>query len=199
MKKSVVIAVLGLAVSAVSSFGQGSMIFNSYTANDSAGVLTHFSGGLGSGLVGAGYSADLLYSLTPIADVAGNGPLTPGWSLSGAGVPSVQSVITPFGTSGVLLGYFQSPANFGLNVYTAGTTVYFEVLAYQTAAGSYANSLAGRGHSATFSTTLATGATPPPLMVDFGAFTVSPVPEPTTLALAGLGGLSLLLFRRKQS
>jgi hypothetical protein len=30
-------------------------------------------------------------------------------------------------------------------------------------------------------------------------FTVQPVPEPTTLALAGLGGLSLLLLRRKQS
>jgi hypothetical protein len=25
-----------------------------------------------------------------------------------------------------------------------------------------------------------------------------PVPEPTTLALAGLGGLSLLLFRRRK-
>ena len=28
---------------------------------------------------------------------------------------------------------------------------------------------------------------------------LSPVPEPTTLALGALGGLSLLLFRRKQS
>jgi len=28
--------------------------------------------------------------------------------------------------------------------------------------------------------------------------TVVPVPEPTTLALAGLGGLSLLLFRRRK-
>ena len=28
---------------------------------------------------------------------------------------------------------------------------------------------------------------------------IEPVPEPTTLALAGLGGLSLLLFRRRKS
>jgi hypothetical protein len=35
-----------------------------------------------------------------------------------------------------------------------------------------------------------------------GGFTetliINPVPEPTTLALAGLGGLSLLLFRRRK-
>ena len=29
-------------------------------------------------------------------------------------------------------------------------------------------------------------------------YTVAPVPEPTTLALAGLSGLSLLLFRKRK-
>jgi hypothetical protein len=201
MKKSVVIAVLGLAVGAVSSFGQGAISFNSYFANGSLGFQTMFSGALGSSAVGAGYSADLLYSLTPISDVAGNGSLTPGWIFSGAGAPSVNNVITPFGTTPATLGYFQSPANFMLNPYTAGTTVYFEVIAYQTAAGSYDASLAGRGHSAEFSATLAVAPNLPGF-VSFTPFTVSPagvIPEPTTLALAGLGGLSLLLFRRKQS
>ena len=197
MKKSVVIAILGLAVGAVSSFGQGSIQFNSYIANSLDGILTSFSGSLGSGPVGAGYSADLLYSTTPIADVAGNGSLSPGWSFSGAGAPSVFNVATPFGTSGASLGYFQSGNVFALTPYTAGTTVYFEVLAYQTAAGSYAGSL-NRGHSAPFSATLATGLNLPDT-ANFTPFTVSEVPEPATLALAGLGGLSLLLFRRKQS
>jgi PEP-CTERM motif len=198
MKKSVVIALLGLAVGAVSSFGQGTIVFNSYIANGSVGIPTLFSGVLGSGPVGAGYSADLLYSLTPIADVAGNGLLTPGWIFSGAGAPSVQSVVTTFGTSGPTLGYFQNlSANFGLIPYTAGTPVYFEVIAYQTASNSYAGSL-NRGHSAQFSATLATGLTLPDT-ANFAPFTVSLVPEPTTLALAGLGGLGLLLFRRKQS
>jgi hypothetical protein len=32
----------------------------------------------------------------------------------------------------------------------------------------------------------------------FVGFGVAPVPEPSTLALAGLGGLSLLLFRRRR-
>jgi len=34
--------------------------------------------------------------------------------------------------------------------------------------------------------------------VDSITFTATPVPEPTTLALAGLGGLGLLLFRRRK-
>lgn len=33
----------------------------------------------------------------------------------------------------------------------------------------------------------------------FTMYTVTPVPEPTTLALAGLGGLSLLLLRRRKA
>lgn len=197
MKKSVAIAILGLAVGAVSSFGQGSIQFNSYFANNNEGILTMFSGALGSGPVGAGYSADLLYSLSPIVDSAGNGSLTPGWSFSGAGAPSLVNVATPFGTSGATLGYFQGPT-FAVLPYTVGTTVYFEVLAYQTASGSYSNSLAGRGHSAPFSATLTTGLGLPDT-ANFAPFTVSQVPEPATLALAGLGGLGLLLFRRKQS
>jgi hypothetical protein len=202
MKKSLVIAALGLTVAAVSSFGQGSMTFNSYLANGSAGILTTFSGSLGSGPVGAGYTADLLWSLTPITDVAGNGALTAGWNLSGAGNGSTYNVATPFGTTGTTIGYFQSALNpFQLNPYTAGSTVYFEVIAYQTGL-TYGTSLGGRGHSATFSTTLATGNAFP---TDIGAaglqpFTVSAVvPEPTTLALAGLGGLaSLVMIRRKK-
>jgi hypothetical protein len=200
MKKSVIIAALGMTVGAVSSFGQGAMTFNSYLANATAGVIVDFSAGLGGGPVATGYTADLLYSLSPITEAAGNGAISGGWTLASAVSPSVQSVTTPFGTTSTDSGYFQGPNNFVLTPYTAGTTVYFEVIAYQTANG-YAASL-DRGHSASFSTTLATGSNLP---TDIGAagmtpFLVSPVPEPTTLALAGLGGLaSLVAFRRKQA
>ncbi|HXI72582.1 MAG TPA: PEP-CTERM sorting domain-containing protein [Verrucomicrobiae bacterium] len=194
MKKSVVIAALGLAIGAVSSFAQGSIQFNSYFANGSAGILTHFGGPLGNGLVGAGYTADLLWSLSPITDTAGNGSLNAGWNFSST---SVQSVATPFGTTPSTLGYFQSPQNFFLNPYTAGTTVYFEVIAYQTGS-TYANSQ-NRGHSDSFSAVLTTGLSTPGF-VAFNPFTVTPVPEPATLALAGLGGLaSLVMLRRKKA
>ncbi|HEX4349393.1 MAG TPA: PEP-CTERM sorting domain-containing protein, partial [Verrucomicrobiae bacterium] len=56
-----------------------------------------------------------------------------------------------------------------------------------------------RGHSAEFSSTLATGLTTPPYGL-FSSFTVAAVPEPATLALAGLGGLaSLVMLRRKKA
>jgi hypothetical protein len=201
MKKSVVIIALGLAVSAVSSFAQGQMTFNSYLADNSLGVPIYFSTALGGGLVGAGYEADLAYSLTPFTDTSGNGALNPLLSLSGAGTPSVNNVVTPFGTSGTQLGYFQGALNFQLTPYTTGTTVYFEVLAYQISAGSYAASTV-RGHSAVFSSTLIDGpALPQDIgLAGFATYMVASVPEPTTLALAGLGGLaSLVAFRRKQS
>jgi hypothetical protein len=199
MKKSVIIAALGLAAGAVSSFGQGTIIFNSYLANASVGIQTLFNSSLGGGPVGAGFTADLLYSLTPITDASsGHGALTPGWITSGSGAPSDFNVAVGFGTSPKTLGYFQGTENFVLNPYTAGSTVYFEVIAYQTAAGSYANATQ-RGHSASFSATLATGINSPN-EVAFAPFTVDPVPEPTTLALAGLGGLaSLMALRRRQS
>jgi hypothetical protein len=200
MKKSVVIAALGFLGCAVSSFGQGQMTFNSYLASNSNGILVNFSAGLGGGEVGAGYTADLLYSLSPISDVAGNGSLNPSFNLSGAGAPSTFSLVTPFGTTPSTLGYFQGVNNFQLNPYTAGSTIYFEVIAYQT--GLTYGTSANRGHSASFSTTLATGINSPTDigLAGFAPFTVSAVPEPATLALAGLGGLaSLVMLRRKNA
>jgi len=197
MKKSVILAVLGLAAGAITSFGQGSIAFDAYFANSSSGAtkITFQSGG---GLVGAGYTADVLYSLTPITDAAGSGALTPGWLTSGSGAPSVNNVSAPFETGGKA-GWFVSPSLFTLTPYTTGTTVYFEVIGYTTG-DSYANAPV-RGHSASFSDVLATGAIQP-AYAQFSSFTLAPVatPEPTTLALAGLGGLaSLVALRRKQA
>ena len=196
MKKSVILAVLGLAAGVATSFGQGSLSFNSYNAGSSGSTTVNFSAGLGGGLVSSGYSADILYSLSAITEAAGSGALTGGWILSGAGAPSQHSLVTAFGTGGNS-GDFTPTSNFTLLPYTAGTTVYFEIVAYQTSAGSYANS-AIRGHSASFSDILATGLQTVP-DATYGSFQVFSVPEPTTLALAGLGGLSLLMLRRKQS
>jgi len=195
MKKSVVIAALGLAVGAVSSYGQGFLSFNSYTAGPSSTGVKIFNTD-GTTPLAAGWTADLAWSTTPISDAAGSGALNASLAIAAAAAPSVQPVATPFDTAHP--GYFQGSSNFALNPYTAGTTVYFEVLAYETG-DTYANSPI-RGHSASFSTTLTTGLATPVLPL-FGSFNVvSVVPEPTTLALAGLGGLaSLIALRRKQS
>jgi hypothetical protein len=196
MKKTVIIAALGLTA-ALSSFGQGSMAFNSYTAGpNSTGVKIYNVGGLIA--LSTGWTADLVWSMSPISDTSGNGNLLAGWNSTSVS-PSFKDVSTSF-QSGSLAGYFQSVNNFALSTYTAGTPVYFEILAYQTSAGSYANSLI-RGHSSPFTVAgLTTGATAVPNMPLFQSFSVAAVPEPATLALAGLGGLaSLVMLRRKKA
>ena len=45
---------------------------------------------------------------------------------------------------------------------------------------------------------IATGTTPTGYLTGLTGFTVSSVPEPTTIALAGLGLAALIAFRRKQ-
>lgn len=84
----------------------------------------------------------------------------------------------------------------------AGATLYLQVLAWTGNYSSYADAAAAKvavGQSSVF--TITAGATPTAFPNDIsgvGVIDLVPVPEPTTMALAGLGGLALLLFRRKK-
>jgi len=97
-------------------------------------------------------------------------------------------------------GYFQGPAVV-IPGYVSGA-VTFEILAYSTD-GLWSSLSAQTGNSTYIFTEASIQALPSPA----GGFTalsgpiiLTPTPEPTTLALAGLGGLaSLVAFRRKQS
>ncbi len=191
MKKSIFIAVLGMAACAATSYGQGYVVFSSYVADSGAGALTTLANGITP--VGAGYTADLYYFLGTVTD------------------PVVGSVSTALPTglidSGITVaydsngdGYFQA-STVTIPGYVSGP-VTFEVVAYNGA--SYANS-AIRGRSGAFTESFITSSAsaPPTEFGDNGPgmpnFSVAPVPEPTTLALAGLGGLaSLVAIRRKK-
>jgi hypothetical protein len=196
MKKSVLIAIMGLAAGVLSSYAQGTMSFNSYFAGPTSTGYKIFNVDGITPLTGSAFTASLVWSLSPITEATGSGSLNPAFN-STTTAPSTGLVTSPFST--IHPGYFENASqNFTLSPYTAGTTVYFEVLAYN--GGNYANSTI-RAHSAAFSYTLATGLATPGMPV-ISSFSVAPVgvPEPATLALAGLGGLaSLVMLRRKKA
>jgi hypothetical protein len=209
MKKSIVLGIIALATGAATSYGQGFITLDNYSSGlgDPAvvygtGVFANgVSGALGT--VGAPVTSDWTVGLyfvggTPsLTDPAGSTiPIAP--LALGAGTGSTVEMTIE--NAGGNLGYFGSFAAFNTGV-AAGAMVTLEVVVYDTAAGSYASALY-RGHSAPFSMATVAITSPTPIYAgDFmpGQISVMSVPEPTTLALAGLGGLALLAFRRKQA
>ena len=195
MKKTIILSVLGLTAAAVSSYGQGSIAFNTYQSLAGSGISTTYGNGpsVGSG-IGSTFTGELLWSSVNIPDVASTAltaanPLTAGWTVGST---------APFAVSGAQAGYIIGP---NLNIAAAvGTSLYFEIVAFNGTSwgqGTY------QGHSGTFTATLATGTTLPDAnqlnnLTPFSVYNIVASPEPTTLALAGLGGLGLMLFRRQR-
>jgi len=197
MKKAIVASILGVAACAAVSttYGQGNLIFANYSAAGGSAPAS-LSAGLGGLTCGPSFTAQLLYSSTGLA-----GSFTP--------VPGATS--TFFGTSNGDTadgaGFF-APVAATVSSYASGTA-FFECEVYNTASPATATEL---GTSGVFSySTLATAANlhlaskpftqdSADVAVSLGPITVNPVPEPTTLALAGLGGFGMLMaLRRKQA
>jgi len=209
MKKSILLGVIGLAACAATSYGQGFVILDNYNAT--GGLVTYgpsvpangvsgADGVLGTGLL-SGWTVGLYYVLgTPaISDPPSSG--IPNGALTlGTGGATSGATVAVYDTTGIP-GQFFSSYNYQVPGGAVGGPVTLELIAYDTAGGNYASALY-RGHSAPFVVTMQAGlAIPPTAQVGpaFSTFGITQVPEPTTLALGGLGGLALLLMRRKQS
>lgn len=153
MKKSIFIAVLGMAASVASSYGQGYIAFNSYSANSSVGALATMPDGTTP--LGGSFTADLYYALGTVLDPVNGNPASPVTGLIDLGVVGVTY-------SG---GYFQGPT-VTIPGYVSGP-ISFEVVAFN--GSSYLNSLlAGRSGAFTESTIANSLAAPLTLFGDNG-------------------------------
>jgi len=202
MKKSVIIAILGVAASVATSYGQGYIAFDSYIANSFASANT-YNFGTTTPVADSTYNAALFYAIGTVSDPVTESLLSSVIS-DPTGMTAFSGTITgaqPYPTP-ISGGVFGGP---GLTIpgYSGGA-ITFEVIAYN--GSSYDNSTS-RGRSGSFTMNSirtdgidsAFGDNGAP-MPNFVVGSVTPVPEPTTLALAGLGGLaSLVAFRRKQA
>ena len=227
MKKQIILLAAIVVGIASSSFGQGYMNFGTSGKNwvyddfTTHGISVVSSGtadvAFMIGNLGATPSVDAIstsnpsgntanLSATAWTDILTDPNFSLGYNLSG---PTLAS--TTVNTASIARGGFgyKGGAEFQVNGYgntlaTASYTVY--VIAWNAAYATptaAANAGAAVGWSNPFTYVLQPNTSTTPAnfitsgMTAFGVSPVTPVPEPTTMALFGLGGLALLAFRRR--
>jgi hypothetical protein len=119
--------------------------------------------------------------------------------------PDAGSLVSVATATFIAPGYFNG-GTATINSVLPGAVATLQVRVWSTASGSFAAAQAANvqntwGQSGVF--TLATGgggtpASPPAAMAGLQSFSLNGVPEPSSLALAGLGAAAMLVFRRRK-
>lgn len=184
MKKTVLTFVIATVVSA-SVFAQGTFSFRNLGSGSNGSInapVTNSSTGLR--LSGSGFS------IQAYATAAGN----PDSSLTAIGSPIAFN-------TGALAGYMASNPNVAIPGVAAGSNAKIQFRAWDNAGGTIASwdTAVNRGESAIVTIPLADSLAPAqPVAVGITGFSISVVPEPSTIALGALGIGSLLLVRRRK-
>jgi len=212
MKKLAMLAVVA-AATCLSSYGQGYFIFTDSASTAVYDVYT--SGHTAPGTFQkspANVFVAIMYStntsavpLTGTSSSSTNGSQSVTWEQV-INDPNFQvakqtgtNLVAPTRT-GISLGTFNG-GTVGIDGTAAGQVVKMYVVGWASAdgVGGLGSSIAV-GWSNPFLMTLGSSGTPGPNLPTAGmtAFGVSPVPEPSTFALAGLGAAAMLIFRRRK-
>ena len=212
MKKSLLLGILGLGAVTMSSRGQGIILLqndeiagapyvlygNNVPANGVSGAL----GTPGASISSTGFTAGFYWAAgtvpvptdpTGIADPSTLNPLL----ILATGLGSTSSIAGASVAGDP--GSYLATAAFVTPGVAAGGTITMETIAYNTGAGSYVNA-SYRGHSDAYQVVVgdptgaptSTGPTSLPISVNV-------VPEPSALALSGIGAAALMLTRKKKA
>jgi hypothetical protein len=183
------IAVLLLLAGYNAAFGQGQINFFTYNMDADYGIVFQSNGVTRAS--GSAFSAQLFGSTTEEGTFVAISPVT--------------SFSTGFGAGYVNYGTITLPTAPGNEI---GAIYYYELLVWTAAAGSYEVASMTLGDQLGISEVAAlvlgevgSDVYPEEAANGFHNLTLTPadpVPEPATLALMGLVGLSLLLFRRRR-
>ena len=191
MKIKTTIAVLTGLVLAVNVFGQGQVVFRNTPSTPVVDFTTGSAAATGVALAGLYYTTDL--ASTPDLDIPNDG-----WILA------ATTAITPVPTfAGVYSG-----GTVTITGLPEGTAVLLQVRAWSAAYADYEAAWAGAsdqptplvGGSNVMQVSLGGGSLPVPnISTIVEGFTITPVPEPSTLVLGLLGGLgAMVLLRRRK-
>jgi hypothetical protein len=197
MKKTLVLGLLGLASTVATSQGQGFIFLDNY--NTYGPYITYGAGS--GGPVGTGIS-----SAFTVGIYLGQGTLVAAADPLGTAIPTSLNAqlllgtgpgsTTPAGAGGTP-GAYLAGSTFQASA-ASGATITAMIVAYNGA--NYVDSTV-RGHSATFQLVTKPGSDPQFVVTgsaqpQFSVFLA--IPEPTTLALGGLGLVSMLVARRRK-
>jgi len=215
MKKSLIIGLLATG-SALASYGQGQIIFSNYGGTSSptvqySTVAANVPSGKAGLAIGNTFNVGLLYYVgTSSADVATSSSQMTAFSFATAPIFGKFSTFnagdsSPSAQNGA--GWF-SGGQITIPGVTSGTATFVSFLLEAYNAPTFGGATV-RGQSSIFKTPVWSGSGGVPSMAGaFGfagsthaLFTVSdvaPVPEPSSLALAGLGGFGMLMAMRRK-
>lgn len=173
MKRLAIVAIGMLTT--VGVWAQGTINF----ANGAAGVdAPVFNVDTTTRLAGSGFRADFAFAAGTVVDPNA--------------LSNVQGASVPFGT-GATVGYFFGGQQ-ALAGQATGSTVTIQVRAWDLSSGASWDTALIRGESQLVTVVLGGGPLPAANLVGLQSFSLSVIPEPSTIAL-GLVGFAALLFR----